>query len=118
MTDHPRFCDQVRERIGEGRARPPYGSIGGPWSVPAAAVPDALDVAAIRTRERLTQAAFAKRYGFTESAVRDWEQGRRKPLKCARALLLVIQREPEAVRRALAAPSAIGGQKVTLEPRC
>ena len=35
--------------------------------------------------------------------IRDWEQGRSKPDGAVRAYLLVIQREPEAVNRALAA---------------
>jgi DNA-binding transcriptional regulator YiaG len=83
--------------------RPKWGSIGGAWSVPPAQVTDELDVAAIRKTERLTQEAFAKRYGFAFSTVRDWEQGRRQPDRAARVLLTVIAREPEAVRRALAA---------------
>lgn len=81
--------------------RPKWGASGGPWSVAPAVVPETLDVANLRAAERLTQGAFAKRYGFSESAVRDWEQGRRKPTASARVLLLLIEREPEAVRRAL-----------------
>jgi putative transcriptional regulator len=84
--------------------RPKWGSWGGAWSVAAAQVEDELDVAAIRKRERLTQEAFAKRYGFAFSTVRDWEQGRRQPDRAARVLLSVIAREPEAVRRALSSP--------------
>jgi len=34
--------------------------------------------------------------------VRDWEQGRSQPDSAARAYLMVIEREPEAVERALA----------------
>lgn len=55
--------------------KPKWGSSGGPWSVPAAHVNERLDVAAIRRREGLTQGAFAKRYGFAFSTVRDWERG-------------------------------------------
>jgi len=36
------------------------------------------------------------------SAVRDWEQGRRQPERSARILLKVVEKEPEAVTRALA----------------
>jgi putative transcriptional regulator len=50
----------------------------------------------------LTQAAFAQRYGFTLSSIRNWEQDRRQPEGAARVLLLVIDKEPEAVQRALA----------------
>jgi putative transcriptional regulator len=35
--------------------------------------------------------------------VRDWEQGRRNPDRAARTLLLVIDRNPKAVERALSA---------------
>ena len=35
------------------------------------------------------------------SAVKEWEMGRRKPERPTRVLLKVIEREPEAVRRAL-----------------
>ena len=46
--------------------------------------------------------AFARKYGFALSAVRDWEQGRRRPDRSARILLKIVEREPEAgVTRAL-----------------
>ena len=50
----------------------------------------------------LSQEAFARKYGFALSAVRDWEQGRRRPERSARILLKIVEREPEAVTRALA----------------
>jgi putative transcriptional regulator len=88
--------------IGSRPGKPRYGSSGGAWSVKAANVPDEVDVAAIRKAEgRLTQEAFAKRYGFTFAAVRDWEQGRKRPDRAARIVLALIEREPEAVRRGL-----------------
>lgn len=65
-------------------------------------VPAEVDVKAVRRRMGLTQAAFAARFGFTLSAVREWEQWRRRPEASARVLLKVIEREPEAVERALA----------------
>jgi putative transcriptional regulator len=64
-------------------------------------VPASLDVKAIRKGTGLTQAAFAARFGFTTTQVRDWEQGHRNPDAAARAFLLVIAREPAAVDRAL-----------------
>ncbi len=67
-------------------------------------VPDVLDVKAIRSRLGLTQAAFATRFGFDLRAVENWEQGRRQPERPARAFLRVIEREPDAVLRALGAP--------------
>lgn len=65
--------------------------------------PPEVDVARIRKRSGLSQDRFAKRFGFSAGAVRDWEQGRRRPDPAARTLLLVIDREPEAVDRALRA---------------
>ena len=65
-------------------------------------VPESIDVKKIRNRLGLSQAAFAATYGFALSAVRDWEQGRRRPERSARILLKIVQKEPEAVTRALA----------------
>ncbi len=68
-------------------------------------VPDDVDVSAIRRKTGLSQAKFAARFGFAVNAVRNWEQGRRQPDVAARAFLIVIDREPEAVRRALSMPA-------------
>ena len=66
-------------------------------------VPAEVDVKAIRQKLGMSQAAFARSFGFTLDAVQNWEQGRRRPEGAARAFLKVIEREPDAVRRALAA---------------
>ncbi len=42
-------------------------------------VPDDVDVRKIRKQPGLIQPAFAKHFGFAVSALRDWEQGRRRP---------------------------------------
>jgi putative transcriptional regulator len=65
-------------------------------------VPENVDVKKIRTRLGLSQETFAATYGFAVSAVRDWEQGRRRPERSARILLKIVEKEPEAVTRALA----------------
>jgi putative transcriptional regulator len=65
-------------------------------------VPEKLNVKKIRSGLGLSQEAFARKYGFALSAVRDWEQGRRRPERSARILLKIVEREPEAVTRALA----------------
>ena len=67
-------------------------------------VPERVDVKAVRKRLGLSQAAFAARFGFSLGTLRDWEQERRRPEGPARALLTVIDREPEAVERALTLP--------------
>ena len=65
-------------------------------------VPETVDVKKIRRRLGLSQEAFARTYGFALSAVRDWEQGRRNPERSARILLKIVEKEPDAVTRALA----------------
>jgi putative transcriptional regulator len=65
-------------------------------------VPETVDVKRIRKRLGVSQEAFAATYGFALSAVRDWEQGRRQPDRSARVLLKIVEKEPEAVSRALA----------------
>jgi putative transcriptional regulator len=50
----------------------------------------------------MSQAAFAEAFGFTLGALQDWEQGRVTPPEAIRRYLRVIDREPEAVKRALA----------------
>ena len=78
----------------EGRAKPKdYG----------VHIPDEIDVRAIRTKAGLSQSAFARHFGVSTRTVQDWEQGRRVPSGPARGFLRVIEREPKAVRRALAA---------------
>jgi putative transcriptional regulator len=66
-------------------------------------VPVSVDVAAIRRKLGLSQSEFAARFGFSVKNIRNWEQGVRQPEGPARAYLLVIDREPEAVQRALRA---------------
>lgn len=56
----------------------------------------------IRTRLNLTQEQFAERFQLRLGTIRDWEQGKKAPDSAARALLRVIDRNPEAVDRALA----------------
>ncbi len=66
-------------------------------------IPEDIDVKAIREATGLTQEAFALRYGFNLGRLRDLEQKRTRPDSVVRAYLLVIQKNPEAVKEALAA---------------
>ena len=66
-------------------------------------IPEDLDVKTIREATGLTQRAFALRYGFNLARLRDLEQKRTHPDSVVRAYLMVIQKNPEAVKRALAA---------------
>ena len=61
----------------------------------------ALDVKELRESLHKSQAEFAKMIGVSVSTLQNWEQGRRKPLGPAQALLRVVQKRPKAVLEAL-----------------
>ena len=63
--------------------------------------PAAERILALRKRMKLSRQKFADRFGLDARAVQEWEQGRRIPDRAARVLLTVIDRDPEAVARAL-----------------
>ena len=71
-------------------------------------IPDEIDVARIRGKVNMSQRQFAAHFGVSVRTIQEWEQGRAIPSGPARALLMVIDREPNAVRRALAS-SPMGG---------
>ncbi len=60
----------------------------------------------LRDRLGLTQEEFATRYRIPVGTLRDWEQGRKIPDAPARAYLLVIERDPQAVARLLGETAA------------
>jgi putative transcriptional regulator len=68
----------------------------------AVQVPEHVDVRAIRARYGLSRQRFAARFGLDPRALQDWEQGRRQPDRSTRILIRIIEKEPEAVDRALA----------------
>lgn len=78
--------------IAEGRAEPA-----------AVFVPETIDVAAIRKRQKLSQSEFAKRYGLPAGTIKDWEQNRRQPDRAAMLLLKVIDKAPDTVAQAIRA---------------
>ena len=59
------------------------------------------DAKAIRERLGLSQSRFAAIIGVSVRTLQNWEQGRREPEGPAKALLRVVDREPEAVLQAL-----------------
>ena len=63
-------------------------------------------VKVLRQRLDMTQAQFAAAFHLPITTLRDWEQRRSTPDAPARALLLAIERDPEAMRRLLAEPAA------------
>jgi putative transcriptional regulator len=61
-----------------------------------------VDVKAVRVRLRKSQSEFARMIGVSISTLQNWEQGRRRPVGPARALLKVAAANPKAVAAALA----------------
>ena len=58
----------------------------------------------VRKQAKLTQAQMAPLMGMSLSGYRKWEQGTRRVSGPAATLLRIIEKEPEAVRRALLSP--------------
>jgi putative transcriptional regulator len=59
------------------------------------------DIKTIRMSLNLSQSKFASMIGVSLKTLQNWEQGIRSPRGPARALLKIVQREPEATLRAL-----------------
>lgn len=64
---------------------------------------ESIDARSIRKSLHLTQEQMAQMLGTSTSGYRKWEQGERQPSGAARTLLRVMEKEPEAVLRALTA---------------
>jgi putative transcriptional regulator len=60
------------------------------------------DVFGIRKRMALSHEAFAERFGLDAAEVKEWEAMGGVPDEAIRTYLRVIEREPEAVARAIA----------------
>ena len=65
-----------------------------------------VDAKAIRKKLDLTQDEMATVLGTSPSGYKKWEQGKRQPSGAARTLLRVMDKEPEAVLRALSSKDA------------
>ena len=57
----------------------------------------------LRRRTGVSQSNFAKMIGVSVGTLRNWEQGRRKPEGAARALLKIVEADPEYVKSILMA---------------
>lgn len=62
---------------------------------------DELEVKAIRTKTGLSQIKFAMILGISKRTLENWEQGRRHPTGAARALLKLVDADPEYVLKTL-----------------
>jgi putative transcriptional regulator len=71
-------------------------------------IPAEIDVRSIRAKLALSQDDFAALFGFTVNQIKDWEQGRSRPLGGVRAYLMIIDRDPKSV---LALLRSITGKK-------
>jgi putative transcriptional regulator len=63
--------------------------------------PGPVNVKAIRTKSGLSQAEFAKKYGFNVRTLQDWESSGAQPPSPVRAYLTVIDHSPDTVAKAL-----------------
>jgi putative transcriptional regulator len=64
-------------------------------------VPPEISVREIRKKLNLSQDHFAAEFGFTINQIRDWEQGRTRPLGGLRAYLMLIRSDPKLVSQLL-----------------
>jgi putative transcriptional regulator len=76
--------------IAEGRARPARLHL-----------PEAIDVREIRVSLALSQEEFARTFGFSLNQIRDWEQGRSRPLGGVRSYLSMIATDARGVKKIL-----------------
>ena len=71
-------------------------------------LPPEIDVKAVRNRLSLSQEEFASHFGFTVNQIKDWEQGRSRPLGGVRAYLMIIDCDP---KRVLALLRSLGSKR-------
>lgn len=58
-------------------------------------------VQAIREKTGLSQSRFAQLIGVSKRTLENWEQGHRRPTGPARALLRIVEADPQAALKAL-----------------
>jgi len=58
-----------------------------------------IDAREVRKRLKLSQRAFAARFGFNVATLRHWERGNRKPSGTALVLLFLVRDQPGVVMR-------------------
>lgn len=81
-------------------------------------VPAEIDVKAIRVRTGLTQKDFASTFGFGFDQLKQWEQGRSRPVQAMRAYLLLINSEPMKMVQALRAINRGGHTEAARKAAC
>ena len=105
MTDQPtNLADELIDSLGEALAHA-QGEASGVRTNTV----DIPQVQRIRKELGLSQARFARLLGVSTSGLRKWEQGDRTPRGASATLLRIMEREPEAVTRALMEEQRCGG---------
>lgn len=97
MNDQPsNLADELIDSLGEALAHA-QGEASGVREHHV----DLPQVRRIRQELGLSQEHFARLLGVSTSGLRKWEQGQRAPRGAAATLLRIMEREPQAVTRAL-----------------
>ncbi|MCG5539531.1 DNA-binding transcriptional regulator [Halorhodospira sp. 9622] len=97
MSDQPtNLADELIDSLGEALAH-----ARGERSDVREHHTDFPQVRRIRAELGLSQEEFARLLGVSASGLRKWEQGQRTPRGAAATLLRIMEREPQAVARAL-----------------
>lgn len=94
MAKKRNLFEEIREGLEAYRDRPetlPRRDVSAP------------DVKAIREQFGLSQAQLAAFLNVSKRTLENWEQQRRGPTGPAQTLLRIMEREPQAIRRALRA---------------
>jgi putative transcriptional regulator len=60
-----------------------------------------MNIKKVRQSLNVSQTVFSQMIGVSVNTLQNWEQGRREPDGPARALLIIAEKNPEAVYRAL-----------------
>jgi putative transcriptional regulator len=72
-------------------------------------IPAEIDVRLVRQKFKLSQEDFASEFGFSVTQIRDWEQGRSRPIGGVRAYIMLIDQDGEVIRRLLNEAKARAG---------
>lgn len=64
-------------------------------------VPSEIDVKNIRSKTNMSQRDFASTFGFGLDQLKQWEQGRTRPIQANRVYLLMIEKHPDVMREML-----------------
>lgn len=64
-------------------------------------IPEEINVKRIRENLSMSQSEFAAYFGFSVRTLQEWEQGRSVPRGVAKNFLILLQRDPDMVRRVL-----------------